>query len=303
MKPERRWRSDYTRAVRPMLVAVAILACARPADACDCPALDENEAMRASAFVFDGWVIEAPQPWSCPVPPAPRTRKGCARIAVIRREDCKAGGDLLGLRASDGSVVSPTSIEDDATTFCGIKPGTYFLGASPTWVGTENGTLDHGRTLDIVPGGSYSLFAPGRVGQLLRVGVFRALKGQIAREVVVHTEPDCGTPFVDAGAALRFFARARPDGSVAVRGCSSTRPLTDAERAELVATPASGSAAPTASRSATSPPPASQPAARTGPPAAQPRSGSCSTTPPTDGILVPLLIWRRRRKRSGAAAP
>jgi hypothetical protein len=275
--------------LRTMFALALLVAYVQPADACECGDFDDAKAMDARSLVFDGWVIEAPQPWNCPLPPAPKPRQGCVRIAVVSRQDCKARGDLLGLQGSDGSGVSYTSVDDDATTFCGVKAGRYFLGGSSTWQGPENGTLDHGRTLDIVPGGSYVIFGAGTTGQRLRVGVFRAVKGQVPREVVVTTERDCGTPFIDAGEALRFFAEPGKDGSVVVRGCWAVRALTEAERATPVAAPAPAPAPPAALGSPQQPAPAAS------------KSGGCEIAP-SPGLLLALLVLRRRRCR-GASHP
>jgi len=259
----------------------------RPAAACDCPAFDDKEATAKATAVFDGWVIDAPDPWQCPQPPAPRAKPGCVRIAVVDIANCKPHGDLLGLRAEDGSAVNITSVDDDATTFCGIKAGKYIV-ARETWSGDENGTIDHGRTLDVVPGGSYVVFRAAQVGQRLRVGVARTLKGSVAREITVTTKQGCGTPFAEVGEAFRFFG-VPGEGGVVVSGCYAMRRLTDAERVQAVSQPA--------------PPaePATKPA--TPPRHAKERTGSCSTNAPSLWLaLVCILFVRTSRRRRSTPA-
>ena len=269
------------------LALAVVLANARPADACDCPEFDDTAAMKDRTAVFDGWVIDAPDPWRCPQPAAPRAKPGCVRIAIVDIDNCKPHGDLLGLRAEDGSSVNITSVDDDATTFCGVKPGKYVV-ARETWSGDENGTIDHGRTLDVVPGGSYVVFRSAQVGQRLRVGVFNTIKGSVAREVAVITKPGCGTPFVEVGEAFRFFG-VPGEGGVVVGGCFGMRRLTEAERTHAVSQPVAQ-------------PPVPQDPNKPRIPSrhARERTGSCSTTAPTSAWLVVLvmLLSKSGRRRT-----
>lgn len=264
------------------LALAVVLADARPAQACDCPAFDDIEAMKNRTAVFDGWVIDAPDPWSCPQPPAPHAKPGCVRIAIVDIDNCKPHGDLLGLRAADGSSVNITSVDDDATTFCGIKAGKYVV-ARETWSGDENGTIDHGRTLDVVPGGSYVVFRAAQVGQRLRVGVFNTVKGSIAREIAVITKRDCGTQFAEVGEAFRFFGTPG-EGGVVVTGCFGMRRLTEAERSQAVAQPAAAT-------------PVEPNKPKLPPRHARERSGSCSTNAPSASLVVIVLLLSARTAR------
>lgn len=232
--------------MRPWLVFLVsgLFADSRDARACECGELDEPRAIAAAEVVFDAWVIEAPNPWKCPLQPAPKPRSGCARIAVVG-PDCKARGDLLGLRGTGDTVVHFTKLDDDATTFCRFVPGRYELSGSPTWIGDPDGTLTFGMAIDLVPGASYVIPRGSSTGQRLRVGVFGVTKGTIGREAIVVTEPDCGTAFMAVGQARRFYGKLGPDGTVRIRGCSSDRLLAAEDLAAArVAAPAPAAPAP-----------------------------------------------------------
>lgn len=274
-------------AARALPIMIAFLGwSARPADACQCGELDEAAAIEASSIVLDGWVIAAPDPWHCPLPPAPRPRPGCVRIAVVDGVSCEVRGDLMSLETRDRTAPEITSVDSDATTFCGVKPGKYLLTVRQRWGGSEDGTVNSGRTLDVVPGGSYVVFSSSSQGQKLRVGVFRAIKGAVPREVTVITANDCGAGFHKVGDAVRFFGHAQDDGTIAVRGCASWRPLTEVERVQSVAAPPPTVAVP--------PPPPSAPT-----PSTAKRSGGCSTTPTSAGLLVAWLFIGARSRRRG----
>jgi uncharacterized protein (TIGR03382 family) len=268
--------------VRPWLAACLwILVEARPAVACQCGTFDEPASIAAAEVVFDAWVIEAPAPWKCPLPPAPKPRAGCARIAVVAA-DCTVHGDLLSLRIGD-DIVRDMKVDTDATTFCKFKPGRYELSGSPSWVGDPNGTLDFARPIDLVPGGSYVVHRGSGLRQRLRVGVFDVKKGSIGREATVVTEPDCGTAFLSVGQARRFFGRLAADGTVHIRGCDTARLLEPEALAAAKVAP---------------PPPPPAPAAPPPPaPAPAPKAG-CTAGTPTGlafGLLSVLGLVRRRR--------
>jgi hypothetical protein len=265
-----------------LAASLLILIDSRPARACQCGTLDEPAAIAAADVAFDGWVIDAPAPWKCPLPPAPRPRAGCARIAVIAH-DCKVGGDLLSLRKGD-DILRDMKVESDATTFCRFQPGRYEISGSPSWVGEPNGTLSFTMAIDLAPGGSYVVHRGGGTGQRLRVGVFDVKKGTIGREVTVVTEPDCGTAFMSVGQARRFFGKLAADGTVHIRGCNSARLL---EPTELAA-------------ARVAPPPPPSPAAVPSPaPEPAPKSSGCSASEPAGVIVVGLIgvlcLAQRRR--------
>ncbi|HEY5938328.1 MAG TPA: MYXO-CTERM sorting domain-containing protein [Kofleriaceae bacterium] len=275
---------------RPWLVLLVLLAESRDARACQCGELDEPAAIAASDVVFDGWVIEVPSPWKCPLQPAPKPRPGCVRIAVIK-SDCKARGDLLGLRGPDETVFHFTDLGDDATTFCKIIPGRYQLSGSPTWIGDPDGTLAFGMAIDLVPGGSYVVYGGNAgVGQRLRVGVFDVIKGSIGREVTVVTEPDCGTAFMTAGQARRFFGKLAADGSVRIRGCNADKLLAADDLAAARVTASAPVPAPAAPSDA-SPPAAPPPRAKSGCAAGGSPGGFVA-------IALGLGVLARRRRRS-----
>src|SRR5688500_18472847 len=146
-----------------LAASLLILVEARPAQACQCGELDEPAAIAAADVAFDGWVIEVPGPWNCPLQSAPKPRAGCARIAVVGR-DCKAGGDLVSLRKGD-DILRDMKVDTDATTFCKFKPGRYEISGSPSWIGEPNGTLDFTMTIDLAPGGSYIVYRGSGTGQ------------------------------------------------------------------------------------------------------------------------------------------
>jgi hypothetical protein len=302
LRPMARWPSSTILGVVGAIVAIS--AAARRATACECAEFDEAAAMQGHAIVFDGWVIEAPSPWRCPLPPAPKPRKGCVRVAVVDRRDCTVHGDLLGLDAGSGSDrtgVFMTSLEHDGTTFCGIKAGTYTL-TGERWMGDDDGTLTYGRALAVVPGGSYVVYGIERPGQALRVGVFQALKGQVRREVRVTTEASCGMGVIRAGASLRFYGDHGPDGSVMVKGCSGVRDLTEQERASAVV-PGVAAAAPAPPAS---PPPSSSATTARAPVTAKARTGGCQSSSTTGlglGVLVGIALLARRRAGASGVTP
>ena len=282
--------------MRPWLVLLVPLVCGflaetRDARACQCGELDEPAAIAASEVVFDGWVIEVPSPWKCPLQPAPKPRPGCARIAVIK-SDCKARGDLLGLRGPDDTVLHFTEVGDDATTFCKIIPGRYQLSGSPSWIGDPDGTLSFGMAIDLVPGGSYVVYGGNAaIGQRLRVGVFDVIKGSIGREVTVVTENDCGTSFMTTGQARRFFGKLNADGTVRIRGCNADRllPSDDLFAARIAAPAARAPATPAPAVPNDASPAAKPPGAKSG----------CATGDSPGGLVaiaigLAMLVRRRR---------
>lgn len=268
------------------VIALAVVARTGDADACECRELVEAEAIEHADVVFDGWVIAAPSPWKCAVPAAPKPKAGCVRISVVDPESCKPYGDFVSLRdlATDEPVMESPDIGPDATTFCKVKAGTYQLVVREIRAGDEDGTTIHGRRIDVVPGGSYVVYGGGRVGQKLRLGVGRSLKGDVRREVNAITHLDCGTAYFDVGSGLRFFGKREPDGSIDVSGCWGSRGLTDQERAELVSSP------PRAAAIAAVPPPRS---------AGPTSSGSCAASAPSSWVLallaIALGVFRTRR--------
>lgn len=254
----------------------------RPAEACQCATFDEAEETAKADVVFDGWVLSVPTPWHCAVPPAPKAKPGCVRIAVVEPTTCKSGPGSVLLVANGEPLTNAPTIEDDAATFCNIKPGRYvaFVGEGRT--GTEDGTTAYGRTLDLAPGRSYVLFGSSGVGQKLRIGVSRVIKGSVAREVTAFTKPGCGTKLFAVGEAERFFGKRAADGSIDVSGCWGSRELREDEREEQLA------AIPPTAPAAAAPPTPAPPAATPAPQSAK-RSSGCATSSP-EGVVPALFV-------------
>lgn len=274
--------------------AALVTADARDVDACTCE-LDFNEAQHTqnADVIFDGWVISTYPAPACPLPPAPKSKPGCVRIAVVYPGDCKAGGGLVGLEdAATGTGVSEVpKLDDDAATFCTVKAGKYRVRAGDGWTGDDDWTTQFGRVVELVPGNSYVVFQPSKQ-EKVRIGVTRVFKGEVPREVDAYVPSKCCVGIIRPGEGARFFGGKDEKGNINISGNGTRRELTAPERSDVL------KAAATASSAANS-----GSAVATENPTAK-KSGGCASSTPSSSWSACLVIgWlalslHRRRGRS-----
>lgn len=216
--------------------AAVVGADAREVDACTCaPEFDEPMHTENADVIFDGWVISTYPAPPCPLPPAPKPKAGCVRIAVVYPGECKAGGGLVGLEdvATGTGVLEQPKLDDDAATFCTVKPGKYRVRAGDGWTGDDDWTTQFGRVVDIVPGNSYVVFQPSRQ-EKVRIGVTRVLKGEVPREVDAYVPSKCCVGIIRPGEGARFFGGRDEKGNINISGSGTRRDLTPAERSDVL---------------------------------------------------------------------